>query len=84
MRRLYGSGAGSNQPLGVKGQSNVVHHDLGAGAGYTLTDYSKFSAGITGLMGNNFHGPFGILYSARTAGELDNLQDTLTPAPSPT
>lgn len=74
---LYGAGAGSNQPLGVKGQSNVVLTTLGTGAGYTLTDYSKFSAGITTLMGNNFNGPFGILYSARTAGELDNLQDTL-------
>lgn len=74
---LYGAGAGSNQPLGVKGQSNVVLTNLGATAGYTLTDYSKFSAGITTLMGNNFNGPFGILYSARTAGELDNLQDTL-------
>src|SRR5262249_16639605 len=25
----------------------------------------------------NYTGPFSILYSARTAGELDNLQDTL-------
>lgn len=72
---LYGSGS-SNQPKGVRNQTNVIVTDLGTD-GYTLTDYSKFSTGIAALMGNNFNGPFGILYSARTAGELDNLQDTL-------
>jgi HK97 family phage major capsid protein len=73
---LYGSG-NTNQPKGIKNQTNVIVTDLGASAGYTLVDYSKFSAGIATLMGNNFNGVFGILYSARTAGELDNLQDTL-------
>jgi HK97 family phage major capsid protein len=72
---LYGSG-NSNQPKGIRNQTNVVVTDL-ATDGYTLVDYSKFSAGISTLMGNNFNGPFGILYSARTAGRLDNLQDTL-------
>jgi HK97 family phage major capsid protein len=72
---LYGSGS-SNQPKGIKNQTNVVVTDLGTN-GYTLVDFSKFSAGISTLMGNNFNGPFSILYSARTAGELDNLQDTL-------
>jgi HK97 family phage major capsid protein len=73
---LYGSG-NTNQPKGIRNQTNVVVTDLGSAAGYTLVDYSKFSAGISGIMGNNFNGPFSILYSARTAGELDNLQDTL-------
>lgn len=73
---LYGSGS-SNQPKGIRNQTNVVVTDLGASAGYTLVDFSKFSTGIATLMGNNFNGPFSILYSARTAGELDNLQDTL-------
>ena len=73
---LYGSGS-SNQPKGIRNQTNVVVTDLGAASGYTLVDFSKFSTGISTLMGNNFNGPFSILYSARTAGELDNLQDTL-------
>jgi HK97 family phage major capsid protein len=72
---LYGSGS-SNQPKGVRNQTNVIVTDLGTD-GYTLTDYSKFSTGISDIMGQNFNGPFGILYSARTAGKLDNLQDTL-------
>jgi HK97 family phage major capsid protein len=72
---LYGSGS-SNQPKGIRNTTNVTVTDLGTN-GYTLIDYSKFSAGIATLMGNNFTGPFSILYSARTAGELDNLQDTL-------
>jgi HK97 family phage major capsid protein len=42
-----------------------------------MTDFSKYSSGISTLMGYNFNGPFGILHSARTAGEFDNLQDTL-------
>jgi HK97 family phage major capsid protein len=73
---LYGSGS-SNQPTGIKNQTSVPITVLGTGAGYALTDYSKFSAGISTLMGNNVSGPFGIIYNARTAGELDNLQDTL-------
>ncbi len=72
---LYGSGT-NNQPLGIKNQSNVTLTSLGTN-GYTLSDFSKFSSGIATLMGYNFTGPFGILYSARTAGELDNLKDTL-------
>lgn len=72
---MYGSGS-SNQPTGIKNQTGVTITDLG-GNGYTLTDFSKYSAGISTLMGYNFNGPFGILHSARTAGELDNLQDTL-------
>lgn len=72
---LYGSGV-APEPKGIKAATGVTLTDLGAN-GYTLIDYSKFSAGITTLAGYNFPGPFGILYSARTAGELDNLQDTL-------
>jgi HK97 family phage major capsid protein len=72
---LYGSG-NSNQPKGVRNQTGVTVTDLGTD-GYTLVDFSKFSTGIATIMGNNFNGPFGILYSARTAGELDNLQDSL-------
>ena len=72
---LYGSGT-SNQPTGIKNQTGVPITILGTN-GYTLTDYSKFSAGIATLMGGNFTGPFGILYNARTAGELYQLQDTL-------
>lgn len=72
---LYGSGS-SNQPTGIKNQSGVTLTNLGTN-GFTMTDFSKYSTGISALMGNNFNGPFGILHSARTAGELDNLQDTL-------
>jgi HK97 family phage major capsid protein len=72
---LYGSGS-SSQPRGIRNTTNVTVTDLGTN-GYTLIDYSKFSAGIAALMGNNFTGPFGIMYSPRTAGELDALQDTL-------
>jgi HK97 family phage major capsid protein len=72
---LYGSGS-SSQPRGVRNTTNVTVTDLGTN-GYTLIDYSKFSAGIAALMGNNFTGPFGVMYSPRTAGELDALQDTL-------
>lgn len=72
---LYGSGS-SNQPKGIRNQTGVTITDLGTN-GYTLTDYSKFSAAIATLMGYNYQGPFSAIYSARTAGELDNLQDTL-------
>lgn len=74
---LYGSGPGSNQPTGIKNQTGVTITDLGSTAGYTLVDFSKYSAAIATLMGYSFNGPFGILHSARTAGELDELQDTL-------
>ena len=72
---LYGSGS-SNQPKGIRNQTGVTVTDLGTN-GYTLADYSKFSSAISTLMGANFNGPFSAIYSARTAGELDNLQDTL-------
>jgi HK97 family phage major capsid protein len=72
---LYGSGS-SNQPKGIRNQTGVTVTDLGTN-GYTLVDYSKFSTAVSGLMGNNYSGPFSAIYSARTAGELDNLQDTL-------
>jgi HK97 family phage major capsid protein len=72
---LYGSGA-SSQPTGIKNQTGVTLTTL-ATNGYTLSDFSKYSTGISTLLGYNFNGPFGIIHSARTAGELDNLQDTL-------
>jgi HK97 family phage major capsid protein len=72
---LYGTGT-APQPKGIRNQTGVTVTDLGTN-GYTLIDYSKFSAAIAGVMGANFTGPFSILYSARTAGELDALQDTL-------
>lgn len=72
---LYGS-VSSNQPTGIKNQTGVTLTTL-ATNGYTLTDFSKYSSGITTLLDNNFDGPFGIIHAARTAGELDNLQDTL-------
>jgi len=72
---LYGSG-NSNQPKGIRNQTNVTVTDLGTN-GYTLVDYSKFSSAIATLMGYNFQGPFSAIYAPRTAGELDNLQDTL-------
>jgi HK97 family phage major capsid protein len=72
---LYGNGT-APQPTGIKNQSGVALTTL-ATNGYTLADYSKYSAGITQLLSGNFNGPFSILHSARTAGELDNLQDTL-------
>jgi HK97 family phage major capsid protein len=72
---LYGSGT-APAPRGIRNQTGVTVTDLGTN-GYTLIDYSKFSAAIATLMGANFNGPFSAIYSARTAGELDNLQDTL-------
>jgi HK97 family phage major capsid protein len=72
---LYGTGT-APQPKGVKNITNVTVTDLGTN-GYTLVDYSKLSTGISTLLGANFPGPFGMIYSARTAGELDQLQDTL-------
>lgn len=73
---LYGTGT-APQPKGIKNQTNVTITNLGATAGYTLVDFSKYSAAIATLLGYNFNGPFSILHSARTAGELDALQDTL-------
>jgi HK97 family phage major capsid protein len=72
---LYGSGS-SSQPTGIKNQTGVTLTTL-ATNGYTLANFSKYSSGITTLLDNNFNGPFGIIHAARTAGELDNLVDTL-------
>jgi HK97 family phage major capsid protein len=72
---LYGTGT-APQPKGVKNQTGVTITPL-ATNGKSLTDFSDFSAGIATLMGNNFTGPFGAIYSARTAGRLDALKDTL-------
>ena len=72
---LYGTGT-PPQPKGIKGATGVTVTDL-ATDGYTLVDFSKYSTAISTLMGYNFNGPFSILHSARTAGKLDNLQDTL-------
>jgi HK97 family phage major capsid protein len=72
---LYGSGT-ANQPKGIRNQTGVTVSDMGTN-GLALTDYSKFSSAIATLQGANVNGPFGAIYSARTAGELDNLQDTL-------
>ncbi len=72
---LYGSGS-SSQPTGIKNQSGVTLTNL-ATNGLTFTNFSKYSSGITTLLDNNFNGPFGIIHAARTAGELDNLVDTL-------
>jgi HK97 family phage major capsid protein len=72
------SGTGTPpQPKGIKNQTGVTITDLGSAAGYTLVDFSKYSAAIAVLQGFNFPGPFSILHSARTAGELDGLCDTL-------
>jgi HK97 family phage major capsid protein len=73
---LYGTGT-APQPKGIKNQTNVTITNLGSTAGYTLVDFSKYSAAIATLLGYNFNGPFSILHSARTAGELDCLVDTL-------
>jgi HK97 family phage major capsid protein len=72
---LYGTGA-APQPKGVKSQTGVTVTPL-ATNGKSLTDFSDFSTGIAVLLGNNFTGPFGAIYSARTAGRLDALRDTL-------
>jgi HK97 family phage major capsid protein len=72
---LYGSGT-APAPKGIRNQTGVTVTDLGTN-GYTLVDWSKFSSAVSTLMGGNFNGPFSAIYSARTAGELDNLQDTL-------
>lgn len=72
---LYGSGTAS-APTGIKNQSGVTLTVLGTN-GYSLTDWSKFSQGISTLMQANVEGPYGAIYSARTAGELDRLVDTL-------
>ena len=73
---LYGTGT-APQPKGIKNQTNVTVTCLGSAAGYQLVDFTKYSAAIATLLGNNFNGPFSILHAARTAGELDALQDTL-------
>jgi HK97 family phage major capsid protein len=72
---LYGSGT-APEIKGIRNQTGVTVTDLGTN-GYTLIDFTKFSAGIATLMGNNYTGPFSAIYSARTAGELDALKDTL-------
>jgi hypothetical protein len=72
-----GVGIGDGRTLCSSVDERGADYVSGASAGYQLTDYSKFSAAIAILLGYNFNGPFGILYSARTAGELDGLQDTL-------
>jgi HK97 family phage major capsid protein len=72
---LYGSGT-APEIKGIRNQTSVTVTDLGTN-GYTLIDFSKFSAAIATLQGANFNGPFSAIFSARTAGELDNLQDTL-------
>jgi HK97 family phage major capsid protein len=79
---LYGSG-GAPSPTGIKGQSGVNLTVLGAN-GYALVDWSKLSAGISTLQQANVQGPLGAIYSARTAGELDNLRDTLGQPMRPT
>jgi HK97 family phage major capsid protein len=82
---LYGSGT-APAPTGIKNQTGVTLTNLGSTAGYTLVDWSKLSQGISTLMQANVEGPFGAIYSARTAGELDNLRDSLgqpmRPAPN--
>jgi HK97 family phage major capsid protein len=72
---LYGTGT-APQPKGVKNQTGVTITPLPTN-GKSLTDFSDFSAGIATLMGANFTGPFGAIYSARTAGRMDALKDTL-------
>ena len=72
---LYGSGT-APAPTGIKNQSGVTLTVLGTN-GYSLVDWSKFSQGISTLMQANVEGPYGAIYSARTAGELDRLVDTL-------
>jgi len=72
---LYGTGV-SPMPLGIKNQSGVNLTILGTN-GLAMTNFSKYSGAIATLMGGNFQGPFSILHNARTAGELDQLQDSL-------
>jgi HK97 family phage major capsid protein len=79
---LYGSGT-APAPTGIKNQTGVTISTLGTN-GYTLIDWSKLSQGISTLMQANAQGPFGAIYSARTAGELDNLRDTLGQPMRPT
>ena len=79
---LYGSGAAPS-PTGIKNQTGVTLTVLGTN-GYSLVDWSKLSQGISTLMQANVQGPFGAIYSARTAGELDNLRDTLGQPMRPT
>jgi HK97 family phage major capsid protein len=79
---LYGSGT-APAPTGIKNQAGVTITSLGTN-GYTLVDWSKLSQGISTLMQANVQGPFGAIYSARTAGELDNLRDTLGQPMRPT
>jgi HK97 family phage major capsid protein len=73
---LYGTGT-APQPKGIKNQTGVTLTTLGSGAGKTLTNYSDFSPAIATILGYNFAGPFGAIYSPRTAGRLDALVDTL-------
>jgi len=71
---LYGAG-GAVTPLGIKNQPGVTITPVN-GAPATL-GWTPFSTAIAKLMSFNFRGPFGAIYSARTAGELDAMKDTL-------
>jgi HK97 family phage major capsid protein len=71
---LYGDG-GSNNPVGVKNQTNVTITPVNGGPA-TLA-WLPLSQAASTLMGFNVTGPFGAIYSARTAGEFDALRDSL-------
>ena len=76
---LYGSGT-SNQPKGIRNQTNVVVTDLGASAGYTLVDFSKFSTGISTLMEQLQRAVFDSVFRAdgrRTGRPQDTLHQPL-------
>jgi HK97 family phage major capsid protein len=70
---LYGTGAANFMPLGIKLQPQVTLTPVNAAP----TNWSPLSTATSRLMGFNFQAPFGAIYSSRTAGELDNLKDTL-------
>jgi HK97 family phage major capsid protein len=72
---LYGDGLGNN-PIGIKNQTGVVLTPVNA-TDEVMPSWMPFSTSVSTLMGNNVPGPFQAIYSARTAGELDRLVDTL-------
>lgn len=72
---LYGTGV-APQPKGVKNQTGIQTASMGTN-GASFTDYSQLNTAIAALKGANLQGPFGIITSTRTEGELSGLQDTL-------
>jgi len=72
---LYGDGLSDN-PTGIKNQTGVTVTPVNVMA-EVVPSWTPFSVAAATLMGYNVKGPFSAIYSARTAGDLDLLKDSL-------